>query len=64
LAAALARSGMALVCRVGEPEWEYAAAARAARSAGSRRVDVELTRSFLGIPGTPQRYAIFIIPPG
>ena len=64
LAAELARSGMALVCPISEPEWVYAAAARAARSAGSRRVDIELTRSFLGVPGTPQRYAIFVIPPG
>jgi hypothetical protein len=61
--AQLARSGMALVCLANEADWMQAAAARAARNRKSRRIDVEIARSFLGIPGAPQRYVIFIIPP-
>jgi hypothetical protein len=61
--AELAQSGIALVCSTDEANWVHAAAERAARDAGSRRIDVEITRNFLGIPGRPHRYVIFIIPP-
>jgi len=61
--AELTQSGMALVCSTDEASWVNAAAERAARDAGSRRTDVEITRNFLGIPGRPHRYVIFIIPP-
>ena len=60
----LARSGMVLVCLVNETDWVEAAAAWAARNPDSRRVEIEISRSFLGIPGAPQRYVIFIFPPG
>ena len=59
----IAQSGMVLVCLADETNWVDAAAAQAARDPASRRIDVEIARSFLGIAGQPQRYVIFIIPP-
>jgi len=67
--AQLAQSGMALICLADsadpnfDPNWVKSASARAARDPASRRVDVEIVRNFLGIPGRSQRYVIFIIPP-
>ena len=61
--AELAASGMALVCSADRSDWVQAAAARAARDPSSRRIDVEARRDFLGFPGPPARYVIFIIPP-
>ena len=61
--ARLAQSGMVLVCLADETNWVEAAASRAARNPASRRIDVNIARNFLGIPGTPQHYVIFIIPP-
>ena len=61
--AQLAQSGMVLVCLADETNWVDAAAAQAARDPASRRIDVEIARDFLGIPGKPQHYVIFIIPP-
>jgi hypothetical protein len=61
--AELAQGGMALVCTKSTTNWVDAAAAKAAGDPDSRRVDVELTRNFLGLAGRPQRYVIFIIPP-
>jgi 4-amino-4-deoxy-L-arabinose transferase-like glycosyltransferase len=61
--AQLAEDGMALVCMADSTDWVEAAAAKAAGDRASKRVDVEITRNFLGIPGRPQRYVIFIIPP-
>jgi hypothetical protein len=61
--AELAASGMALVCSVDRPDWLGPAAAKAARDPASRRIDFEARRSFLGFPGRPARYVIFIIPP-
>jgi 4-amino-4-deoxy-L-arabinose transferase-like glycosyltransferase len=61
--AQLAQSGMALVCLVSEANWVQAATAVAAHNSQSRRIDIEIARKFLGIPGVPQRYVIFIIPP-
>ena len=46
-----------------DPNWVDAAAAQAAGDPASRRIDVEIARDFLGIPGKPQHYVIFIIPP-
>jgi 4-amino-4-deoxy-L-arabinose transferase-like glycosyltransferase len=59
----LAASGMALVCSTDRSDWVEAAAARAARDPSSRRIEVESRRDFLGFPGRPARYVIFIIPP-
>ena len=61
--AELAARGMALVCSADSPDWVEAAAAKAAGDPASRRVDIDITRNFLGIPGRAQRYVIFIIPP-
>jgi hypothetical protein len=61
--AELAARGMALVCSTDSPDWVGAAAAKAAGDPASSRVDVDITRNFLGIPGRTQRYVIFIIPP-
>lgn len=57
------KSGMALVCSADRPDWVEPAAARAARASASRRIDIEVRRDFLGLPGRPTRYVIFIIPP-
>jgi 4-amino-4-deoxy-L-arabinose transferase-like glycosyltransferase len=59
----LAESGMALVCSADDGSWVGPAAARAARNPTAKRLDVEVARDFWGLPGQPQRYAIFIIPP-
>jgi 4-amino-4-deoxy-L-arabinose transferase-like glycosyltransferase len=59
----IAKSGMALVCSADRPDWVEPAAARAARDSASRRIDIEARRNFLGFPGQPTRYVIFIIPP-
>ena len=61
--AQLAQSGMVLVCLADETNWVDAAAAQAARDPASWRIDVEIARDFLGIPGKSQHYVIFIIPP-
>jgi hypothetical protein len=61
--ARLAQSGMALVCLADETNWIDAAANWAARNPASRRIDVNIARNFLGIPGQPQDYVIFIVPP-
>ncbi len=59
----LVQSGMALVCSITATDWVQAAAARAAQDPSSRRVEVEITRKFFGIPGRSHRYLIFFIPP-
>jgi hypothetical protein len=61
--AQLTRSGMALVCSAEQADWVQAAVARASQNPASRRIEVALARSFLGIGGRIQRYVIFIIPP-
>ena len=61
--AELATSGMALVCSAGRSDWLESAAARAKQDPSSRRIDVVARRDFLGWPGRPERYVIFIIPP-
>jgi hypothetical protein len=61
--AELTQSGLALVCSSDEANWVNAAAERAARGADSQRIDIEITRKFLDIPGRPHHYVIFIIPP-
>ena len=43
---------------------DNAADALAAQGPKGRRVEVEITRSYLGIAGAPQRYVIETIPPG
>jgi len=51
------------VCVASEMDWLNGATARAARDPNSRRIEVDITRNFLGISGAPQAYVIFVIPP-
>jgi len=59
-AAELARSGMAIVCFAENAGCRSNASAQAATG---RRTETEIVRNFLGFPGKPQRYTIFIVPP-
>ena len=71
--ARIARDGISLVCysrddtRGGRTCVHYGMIedfeAMAARAPGSRQVEVEITRNYLGIPGEPVRYLIFSVPP-
>jgi len=59
--AELFSGGIALVSS-GDVIWVRSVAARDARNPASRRIDVDIARDDLGIPGRPQRYVIFIVP--
>jgi hypothetical protein len=63
-AARMAREGIAVFCAADERACLNAADALAAQGPKGRRVEVEITRSYLGIAGAPQRYVIETIPPG
>ena len=59
-AAELARSGMTIVCFAEDAACRDNVNAMAATG---RRIETEIVRNFLGFPGKPQRYTIFIVPP-
>jgi hypothetical protein len=59
--ARIARDGVALVCLAADQPCR--AAAERVAGPGSRRVEVELARRFLGVAGRPARYLIVVIPP-
>jgi hypothetical protein len=59
----LRQSGMALVCSDEAPNWLPGATAQAAQNPTSRQIEAEIRRNFLGIPGQPHHYVIFLIPP-
>jgi 4-amino-4-deoxy-L-arabinose transferase-like glycosyltransferase len=61
--ARIARQGILLYCPVVENLCMDALNRRAAAAPQSRRVEVEISRTFLGIPGPITRYAIVAIPP-
>ena len=61
--ARIAREGIALYCPADDSICMKALNARAAGSAVGRRVEVEISRIFLGIPGKAERYVIVTIPP-
>jgi 4-amino-4-deoxy-L-arabinose transferase-like glycosyltransferase len=61
--ARLARDGILLYCPVAELLCMNALAARAAGLPESRRKEVEISRSFLGMSDATVRYAIVAIPP-
>jgi Dolichyl-phosphate-mannose-protein mannosyltransferase len=61
--ARIARQGILLYCPVAENPCMDALNRRAAAAPQSRRVEVDLSRTFLGIPGSTTRYAIVAIPP-
>ena len=61
--ASLARDGVALVCPEAEQFCMMLLNERAARAPAGKRSVVEISRSYLGIPDTPMRYVIVIVPP-
>ena len=61
--ARIAREGIALYCPAADLVCMKALNARAAESVVGRRVEVEISRTFLGIAGKPERYVIVTIPP-
>jgi len=61
--ARIARQGILLYCPVIENPCMDALNGRAAAAPQTRRVEVDISRTFLGIPGSITRYAIVAIPP-
>jgi len=61
--ARIARQGILLYCPVTESRCMDALNRRAATAPRGRRVEVEISRTFLGIPGPVTRYIIVAIPP-
>jgi len=61
--ARIAREGIALYCPAADSICMRALNARAAESVVGKRVEVEISRTFLGIAGKPERYVIVTIPP-
>jgi 4-amino-4-deoxy-L-arabinose transferase-like glycosyltransferase len=59
----IARQGILLYCPVTENRCMDALNRRAAAATRGRRVEVDIARTFLGIPGPVTRYAIVAIPP-
>ena len=59
----IARQGILLYCPVAENRCMEALNKRAAMAPQSRRVEVDISRTFLGIAGPVTRYAIVAIPP-
>jgi hypothetical protein len=61
--ARIARDGIALYCPVADGPCMKALDAWAARSGGSKRSEIEVSRRFLGSADKPERYVVLIIPP-
>ena len=59
----VARDGIAMVCPVRDTGCMNALNARAAKAANAKRSEVELARTWLGIRGKTERFAIVAIPP-
>jgi hypothetical protein len=59
----IARQGLLLYCPVDESRCMEALNRRAAAAPHGRRVEVDISRTFLGISGPVTRYAIVAIPP-
>ncbi len=59
----IVESGIALVCAADDAYCVTASANVANANPQSRKIETQLVRSLLGIPGEPQSYIIFIIPP-
>ncbi len=58
-----AREGVAWVCPEDDAVCMKAIDAYSARAPDRRRIEVTLTRKFLGVPGTPHSYAIILALP-
>jgi len=61
--ARIARQGILLYCPVTENRCMEALNGRAATAPRGRRVEVDISRTFLGIPGPVTRYAVVAVPP-
>jgi hypothetical protein len=61
--ARIARDGIALVCPMVVAECTHAVDERAAKNPAAKRVEVEISRSYFGLAGKPERYLIVVIPP-
>jgi 4-amino-4-deoxy-L-arabinose transferase-like glycosyltransferase len=61
--AQVARDGIALVCPVEENPCMQALARYAARGPAGKRVEVEISRSYLGANDPPDRFVILTLPP-
>jgi 4-amino-4-deoxy-L-arabinose transferase-like glycosyltransferase len=59
----IAREGIALVCPVAQSMCMRALQDRVAKAHATRRVEVEISRSYFGVPDKPERYLIVTIPP-
>jgi len=62
--ARIARDGIALVCPVKEAVCLRAVETFAAGHPVAHRLEVEVSRSYLGVLGIPERYLIVIVRPG
>ncbi len=61
--ARVAREGIAMFCADDEQRCINAMNARAARGPAGKRVEVELSRRYLGTDDTPERFVIVTVPP-
>jgi hypothetical protein len=61
--AQVARDGAALVCPVEENPCMQALARYAARGPAGKRVEVEISRNYLGASDLPDRFVILTVPP-
>lgn len=61
--ARVTRDGIAMVCVAGETYCTSKIVPRATASPPGRRAEVEIVRSYMGVPGVPQRYLIVTVPP-
>lgn len=59
----LAEYGVALVCFAEESACIAASSRIASRNPASLKIETQLVRNYQGVPGQPQRYVIFIVPP-
>ena len=55
--------GVALVCFARTMPCGERSTAIASRNQEMRTIETQITRSFLGIPGEPRSYVVFIVPP-
>ena len=61
--ARLRNSGVSLVCEATDDGCIAQSSRIAALNPASRTTKIELVRNYWGIPGQPQRYVIFLVPP-
>jgi hypothetical protein len=59
----VAESGVALVCAADDADCVTSSSALANANPRSRKIETQLVRTYFGIPGEPQSYVIFIVPP-